>query len=66
MLTQHKIIKSGEYIRVISESRHLKLEFRCQAITSGTVGSIITVKCPDINKASVKAKVEDLGLARLL
>jgi flagella basal body P-ring formation protein FlgA len=66
MLTQHKIIKSGEYIRVISESRHLKLEFRCQAMTSGTVGSIINVRCPDINKASVKAKVEDLGLARLL
>ena len=66
MLTQHKIVKSGEHIRVISESRHLKLEFRCQAITSGTIGSIITVRCPDINKASVKAKVEDLGLARLL
>jgi flagella basal body P-ring formation protein FlgA len=66
MLTQQKIVKSGDYLRVINESKHLKLEFRCQAITSGTIGSIITVKCPDINKASVKAKVEDLGLARLL
>jgi flagella basal body P-ring formation protein FlgA len=66
MLTQQKIVKSGDYVRVINESRHLKLEFRCQAVTSGTIGSIITVRCPDINKASVKAKVEDLGLARLL
>lgn len=66
MLTQQKIVKSGDYVRVINESQHLKLEFRCQAVTSGTIGSIITVRCPDINKASVKAKVEDLGLARLL
>jgi len=66
MLVQQKIIKSGDYLRVINESQHLKLEFRCQAVTSGTIGSIITVRCPDINKASVKAKVEDLGLARLL
>jgi flagella basal body P-ring formation protein FlgA len=66
MLTQQKIVKSGDYVRVINESKHLKLEFRCQAVTSGTIGSIITVRCPDINKASVKAKVEDLGLARLL
>lgn len=66
MLTQQKIVKSGDYLRVINESKHLKLEFRCQAVTSGTIGSIITVRCPDINKASVKAKVEDLGLARLL
>jgi flagella basal body P-ring formation protein FlgA len=66
MLTQQKTVKSGDYMRVINESQHLKLEFRCQAVTSGTIGSIITVRCPDINKASVKAKVEDLGLARLL
>jgi len=66
MLVERKIVKSGEHLRVISESQHLKLEFRCQAVTSGTVGSIITVRCPDLNKASVKAKVEDLGLARLL
>lgn len=66
MLVQQKIVKSGDYVRVINESRHLKLEFRCQAVTSGTIGSIITVRCPDINKASVKAKVEDVGLARLL
>jgi flagella basal body P-ring formation protein FlgA len=66
MLTQQKIVKSGDYLRVINESQHLKLEFRCQSVTSGTIGSIITVRCPDINKASVKAKVEDLGLARLL
>jgi flagella basal body P-ring formation protein FlgA len=66
MLVQQKLVKSGDYLRVINESKHLKLEFRCQAVTSGTIGSIITVRCPDINKASVKAKVEDLGLARLL
>jgi flagella basal body P-ring formation protein FlgA len=66
MLVQLKIVKSGDYLRVVNESQHLKLEFRCQAVTSGTIGSIITVRCPDINKASVKAKVEDLGLARLL
>jgi flagella basal body P-ring formation protein FlgA len=66
MLVQQKLIKSGDYVRVINESKHLKLEFRCQAVTSGTIGSIITVRCPDLNKASVKAKVEDLGLARLL
>jgi flagella basal body P-ring formation protein FlgA len=66
MLVQQKIVKSGDYVRVINESQHLKLEFRCQAVTSGIIGSIITVRCPDINKASVKAKVEDLGLARLL
>lgn len=66
MLVQQKIVKSGDYMRVINESQHLKLEFRCQAVTSGTIGSIITVRCPDINKASVKAKIEDLGLARLL
>jgi flagella basal body P-ring formation protein FlgA len=66
MLVQQKLVKSGDYLRVVNESKHLKLEFRCQAVTSGTIGSIITVRCPDINKASVKAKVEDLGLARLL
>jgi len=66
MLVQQQMIRGGENIRVISESAHLKLEFRCQALTSGTVGATITVKCPDINKASVKAKVEDIGLARLL
>lgn len=66
MLTAQKIIKSGDQVRVLSESRLLKLEFHCQALTSGGIGSIINLRCPDISKPSVRGKVEDTGLARLL
>ncbi|MCH2228654.1 MAG: flagellar basal body P-ring formation chaperone FlgA [Candidatus Caenarcaniphilales bacterium] len=65
-VSQKKIIQSGDFVRLIKESSVLKLEFRCQAITSGVIGDTITLKCPDIKKPSIKAVVEDFGLARLL
>ncbi|NQY81397.1 MAG: flagellar basal body P-ring formation protein FlgA [Candidatus Caenarcaniphilales bacterium] len=65
-VTQKKIIQSGDFVRLVKESAVLKLEFRCQALTSGIVGDTITLKCPDIKKPSIKAVVEDFGLARLL
>lgn len=65
-VTKKKIIQSGDFVRLVKESSVLKLEFRCQALTSGVVGDIISLKCPDIKKPSTKAVVEDFGLARLL
>ena len=65
-VTQKKIIQSGDFVRLVKESPVLKLEFRCQAITSGVIGDTISLKCPDIKKPSIKAVVEDFGLARLL
>jgi flagella basal body P-ring formation protein FlgA len=66
MLRHEKTVRTGDNIRVLSQSPFITLEFRCRALSSGDIGDIINLFCEDIQKKNIKAKVKESGIAVLL
>lgn len=66
MLRHEKTIRTGDNVRVLSESAFITLEFRCRALSSGDVGDTINLFCEDLQKKNIKARVQESGIAILL
>lgn len=66
MLRHEKVIQVGDTIQVTSGSHSISLEFMCKAISSGDIGEMITLNCPDMQKRTMKAEVLSSGRAKLI
>jgi len=63
MVKNTRLVSTGDTIKVSSGSGGISLEFPCKAMSSGDIGDVINIMCPDFEKKSHKAKIIGVGKA---
>lgn len=65
MIRHEKLVKTGQQLKVSSGSNNIELSFMCRTASTGDMGDIIPITCPDLPKKNLKAVITSATTGKL-